>query len=84
MFLDGILTSTMDNSKVIIHTFFAKSILYLQFEGNNTNNNFWKSKCGNGQVWYGACGRGQDCGNGYGKNIGSIETQFDGINWALL
>ena len=48
-------------------------------EGDNVNNKFWKKKCGNGQAWYGACGRGEDCGSGYGKNVGSIETYFDGM-----
>ena len=48
-------------------------------KGNNVNNKFWKNKCGKGQAWYGACGRGEDCGSGYGKNVGSIETYFDGI-----
>ena len=47
-------------------------------KGDNVNNKFWKTKCGNGQAWYGACGRGEDCGSGYGKNVGSIETYFDG------
>ena len=83
MFLDGILTSTMDNTKVPSNkSYFLQNQIqystYYIYEGNSTNNEFWKSKCGNGQVWYGACGRGQDCGNG--KNIGSIKTQFDGIN----
>ena len=48
-------------------------------KGDNVNNKFWKTKCGNGQAWYGACGRGEDCGSGYGKNVGSIETYFDGM-----
>ena len=49
------------------------------FKGDNVNNNFWKSKCGNGQAWYGACGRGDYCGSSYGKNVGAIETYFDGM-----
>ena len=54
-------------------------INYGQYEGDNINNKFWKNKCGKGHAWYGACGRGEDCGSGYGKNVGSIETYFDGI-----
>ena len=34
---------------------------------------------GNGQAWYGACGRGDYCGSSYGKNVGAIETYFDGM-----
>ena len=49
------------------------------FKGDNINNKFWKSKCGNGQAWYGACGRGDYCGSSYGKNVGAIETYFDGM-----
>ena len=48
-------------------------------KGDNVNNKFWKSKCGNGQAWYGACGRGDYCGSSYGKNVGAIETYFDGM-----
>ena len=49
------------------------------FKGDNVNNKFWKTKCGNGQAWYGACGRGDYCGSSYGKNVGAIETYFDGM-----
>ena len=49
------------------------------FKGDNVNNKFWKTKCGNGQAWYGACGRGDYCGSSYGKNVGAIETHFDGM-----
>ena len=48
-------------------------------KGDNVNNKFWKTKCGNGQAWYGACGRGDYCGSSYGKNVGAIETYFDGM-----
>ena len=54
------------------------------FKGDNINNKFWKSKCGNGQAWYGACGRGDYCGSSYGKNVGAIETYFDGMTTMIF